>query len=453
MTAELRISKAILHAPAFGSERTQIGGAEEAARELAQQLHELGYLHRFATLKYQGIDHRFKPSQFIPDTSLVLASTHFTERGDALIESDHTLLKLMQAAADAANGSDIMFTHYYTASGAYHLAANGHSAPEVFFAHTWGKSVEVNNPQRKPPSELRTSIETHNATQIAQNKMLLAIQTMAEAEQLLDLYGITDPAQRQHFLDNTIITPLGVQSEFLDVGALTLENPAKRNELRAMARTRFVDHLRATGMGPEAARLALSAPSNKWIYCIGRVEPGKGHMEALEGFINALEKDPTLDASLLQIGGDYRNNPVYEAMKRRIAQLPKEAQAKIYLLDSQVDARVIPASDIGIISSRRESFSFVGAKTMAAGNGLLINRDPILMEAMGMDDALLPHPITFNPDDANELGDAILTLVTNDEYRLAQGQRNATYAQKFQWDRIAANFVTQLEQKLPHIHR
>ncbi len=448
------ISTAALHAPVFGSEATQIGGAEEATREFGQWLQYNNRLRMLATVRYSGLRDRFPPIKYgLPQASIAFTEIPHTMKGDILLQDDRTMVAFQNVLAEAASKADIMFNHYYIAGGAWDQTKKGDSPVEVFMAHTWGESVKVNNPMRNGTSPLRQAIETGKIQNIVDGKLLLAIQTRAEAEQLLDLYGIENPTDRKSFMERAIICPLGVPPDFLLTGLNIIDRQMEKEQAKYISRVRFAYLLEKEGKVDEAKRILNFPLSTKLMYVIGRLEPGKGHEEALEGFVNAMQKERRLNAALLLVGGDFYNNPVYERLNRRMHELPSDIAERVLLLGNQLDTNVMPACDVGIVPSRRESFSFVGAKTMAVGNGLIINRDPIIMEAMGFDSDIpgaqrMPDPLTFDPDNPEELGDAIIRMATDDELLFWQSYRNVLYADSITWERTTRRFLDQLDAKI-----
>jgi glycosyltransferase involved in cell wall biosynthesis len=92
---------------------------------------------------------------------------------------------------------------------------------------------------------------------------------------------------------------------------------------------------------------------------------------------------------------------------------------------------LLAASDIGVLSSRRESWPRAVLEYMAAGLPVVGTDIPGIREIMGEEGGRFLAP----PDDAEGLAAALLELVTNPEIRWAAGSENERLAR----ERLAAS--------------
>jgi glycosyltransferase involved in cell wall biosynthesis len=168
-----------------------------------------------------------------------------------------------------------------------------------------------------------------------------------------------------------------------------------------------VDRARARG----SLAAVLPSPATTVVGLVGRLEPGKGHLELLAVAPQLLERIP--DLHIILVGADHPAVAEYAAKLRARAE-GDDLSSRVTLVghrDDAVeliagcDALVIPSIPTGDREIGRESFSYVGLEAMAVGTPVVGYADGGLPEILGPCAELVP------PGDREALRDAILRVV------------------------------------------
>ena len=174
---------------------------------------------------------------------------------------------------------------------------------------------------------------------------------------------------------------------------------------------------------------------SKQILIVSDISPRKNHIRLIRAFERAQE----LSQSRLElvVAGQTRTViPELEHMLRDVSRRRENVRITMmgYVSDSEV-LSLYAKADVFVYPSLYEGFGLPVLEAMACGCPVITSNVSSLPEVVG-DAALL-----VDPYNVEALAQAMLTVLEDDELKKEMSKRGITQAQKFSWDKAAAEFL------------
>jgi D-inositol-3-phosphate glycosyltransferase len=193
----------------------------------------------------------------------------------------------------------------------------------------------------------------------------------------------------------------------------------------------------------EARQFIGLAPDARMILFVGRIEPLKGLDTLIKAVACLRVKDLAEPVHLAVIGGDPEAAP--EEMSAEMARIQKMCDeltvGKMVAFLGKRSQDTLPyyysAAEVVVMPSHYESFGMVALEAMACGT-------PVIASQVGGLAFLVQDGVTgyHVPDeDDKALCEKLTALLGNESLRQTLGQNAAEYAQKYAWEKIAAQIV------------
>jgi D-inositol-3-phosphate glycosyltransferase len=193
----------------------------------------------------------------------------------------------------------------------------------------------------------------------------------------------------------------------------------------------------------EARQFIGLDPDARMILFVGRIEPLKGLDTLIKAVACLRVKDLAEPVHLAVIGGDPEAAP--EEMSAEMARIQKMCDeltvGKMVVFLGKRSQDTLPyyysAAEVVVMPSHYESFGMVALEAMACGT-------PVIASQVGGLAFLVQDGVTgyHVPDeDDKALCEKLTALLGNESLRQALGQNAAEYAQKYAWEKIAAQIV------------
>lgn len=174
---------------------------------------------------------------------------------------------------------------------------------------------------------------------------------------------------------------------------------------------------------PDAFRSSYGV-SERFVLCLGRVEPAKGIPELLEFF-----------AAYQRSSGDQRTRLLL--VGRPLMELPPLANVRsLGVLPEQDKWDALAAADVLVVPSQYESLSLVCAEAWAIGKPVLVTAaaDVLVGQCLKSQGGLWYH-------DAREFGTALGLLLGDDRLRLQLGAQGRAYVERYlRWSTIVSAY-------------
>jgi len=174
---------------------------------------------------------------------------------------------------------------------------------------------------------------------------------------------------------------------------------------------------------------------SKQILIVSDISPRKNHIRLIRAFERAQE----LSQSRLElvVAGQTRTViPELEHMLRDVSRRRENVRITMmgYVSDSEV-LSLYAKADVFVYPSLYEGFGLPVLEAMACGCPVITSNVSSLPEVVG-DAAFL-----VDPYNVEALAQAMLTVLEDDELKKEMSKRGITQAQKFSWDKAAAEFL------------
>jgi glycosyltransferase involved in cell wall biosynthesis len=185
-------------------------------------------------------------------------------------------------------------------------------------------------------------------------------------------------------------------------------------------------------VAPKASREDFGS---KQILIVSDISPRKNHIRLIRAFERAQE----LSQSRLElvVAGQTRTViPELEHMLRDVSRRRENVRITMmgYVSDSEV-LSLYAKADVFVYPSLYEGFGLPVLEAMACGCPVITSNVSSLPEVVG-DAALL-----VDPYNVEALAQAMLTVLEDDELKKEMSKRGIAQAQKFSWDKAAAEFL------------
>lgn len=300
---------------------------------------------------------------------------------------------------------DIIHSHYWMSGIAARDLNQAWSAPVVHMFHTLGVMKQR---VARSPGEAEGDYREQGEREVLRLADKVVAATLAELAQLQWLYGADT--------GKVVIIPPGVDTSHF--------YPIPSDEAR--------DYV---GIGPGTQMLLF----------VGRIEPLKG-IDILIEAIARLRAERLFNGRrvcLAIIGGDPDLSP--ELLSEEMARL--KALREQYQLDEMVTflgqrgQDTLPyyysAAEAVVVPSHYESFGMVALEAMACGTPVVASQVGGLAFLVQDGETGFTVPV----DDPAALSDRLAQLLTDTGLRSRMGEKAATFAQQYDWEKIAAQMV------------
>jgi glycosyltransferase involved in cell wall biosynthesis len=168
---------------------------------------------------------------------------------------------------------------------------------------------------------------------------------------------------------------------------------------------------------------------SKKILMVSDISPRKNHLRLIQAFERVQERSQT--PSELIIAGYTRTVvPELEALMQKVASRPNDSKIKFagYVPDSEI-LSFYEQADFFVYPSLYEGFGLPVLEAMACGCPVVASNVSSLPEVVG-DAALL-----VDPSDVEELTQAMLALLENDDLKREMSRKSIEQAKKFSWEK------------------
>lgn len=167
------------------------------------------------------------------------------------------------------------------------------------------------------------------------------------------------------------------------------------------------------------AALRDNAPRPFTVACVARLDPIKNHGVLIRALAQC--RDKGLDARLLLVGGAAPHAPEYARGLRELADNLRVADQIVWVGEVSDPRPWLAQADVAALTSHKEAMGLVLAEAAAAGLPLVGARVGGIPEVVRDGQS----GITFAPDAADELADALISLSGNPERRRAMAEQGA----------------------------
>lgn len=199
------------------------------------------------------------------------------------------------------------------------------------------------------------------------------------------------------------------------------------------------DRLRVIPGGYDAARFHPDGPRGRdtgepYVLYVGNVLPHKNLARLVEAFARARQRVP---ARLVLVGRGRRQ--YVAALASQVAPLGGAVELKSYVPADELPA-LYRGARVVALPSLAEGFALTALEAMASGTPLVASNASAIPEVVG-DAGLL-----VDPCDTQAMGDAIVTLLTDEARRKELIERGLEQAARFSWARTARSMLTVLDE-------
>jgi glycosyltransferase involved in cell wall biosynthesis len=181
---------------------------------------------------------------------------------------------------------------------------------------------------------------------------------------------------------------------------------------------------------------ALGLPPDFLLYIARLEHPGKNHVRLLEAFA-ALKRDTDLPHKLVLVGSRWNGAELIEA---KVGELGLQSEVVFPgFVPNETLADLYAAADVFVFPSLFEGFGIPVLEAMACGTPVCASNVSSLPEVVG------EAGLLFDPNEPNEIADAMRRLLTDPSLRAGLVQRGLAQAGRFTWDDAAAAVLEELE--------
>ncbi|MGZ4953267.1 MAG: glycosyltransferase family 4 protein [Halobacteriota archaeon] len=173
------------------------------------------------------------------------------------------------------------------------------------------------------------------------------------------------------------------------------------------------------------------------ILTISDITPRKNHIRLIEAFEKVYRTNPSDDLELIIVGHVRKNVPEFEEALSDIRRRNEGIKITIcgYLTDSEI-LSLYEQADVFVYPSLYEGFGLPVLEAMACGCPVIASNISSLPEVVG-DAGML-----IDPYDTDQLAQAIITVLGDDELKREMSRKGIAQAQKFSWEKAEEQWVT-----------
>lgn len=299
---------------------------------------------------------------------------------------------------------DLFHGHYVDAGVVALDVATAFDKPAFFTAHSLGawKREQMGGDPEEMEKKYKFNRRISEELRIFRLVKAQTVTTKVQKGKIEQLYGFTS--------DNMVVIPPGV-----DVHIFRPIKPGDR-------------------------KIKTGLP-NRYIFCLGRIDPNKGHDLLLNAFDIVRKVIPAID---LVIGGgspkpQQRELEVLSAMKKIIAE--KDMHSRVHIVGYVPDELLVPfyqQAELFVLPSIFEPFGMTALEAMACGKPIVASKFGGIKDVISSGD----HGLLVDPSNINEFADAIIMLLKNRRLAESMGQEGCkTVHRSFSWEAIAERHI------------
>ena len=299
---------------------------------------------------------------------------------------------------------DLFHGHYVDAGVVALDVATAFDKPAFFTAHSLGawKREQMGGDPEEMEKKYKFNRRISEELRIFRLVKAQTVTTKVQKGKIEQLYGFTS--------DNMVVIPPGV-----DVHIFRPIKPGDR-------------------------KIKTGLP-NRYIFCLGRIDPNKGHDLLLNAFDIVRKVIPAID---LVIGGgspkpQQRELEVLSAMKKIIAE--KDMHSRVHIVGYVPDELLVPfyqQAELFVLPSIFEPFGMTALEAMACGKPIVASKFGGIKDVISSGD----HGLLVDPSNINEFADAIIMLLKDRRLAESMGQEGCkTVHRSFSWEAIAERHI------------
>ena len=235
-----------------------------------------------------------------------------------------------------------------------------------------------------------------------------------------------------------------VRQALLKADAVTAVCRATRQDCIKLGANRHWTRVIPNGVELDLLRrsLAFETPARRYILSISRARPVKGIDILLRAFQIVSEQMPEIDLVIVGVDAD---NP-YQELMTDLGIGPRVQF--VGTVPSQRKWELLRGCELFVIPSRSEAFPLVAVEAMAAGKPLVVSSVGCLPEIV--QDGI--NGILISPGDVNALAQAMVRLLATPTLLHDMGQRSRRLASRYDWVRIADQYLELFASVLTRYH-
>ena len=299
---------------------------------------------------------------------------------------------------------DLFHGHYVDAGVVALDVATAFDKPAFFTAHSLGawKREQMGGDPEEMEKKYKFNRRISEELRIFRLVKAQTVTTKVQKGKIEQLYGFTS--------DNMVVIPPGV-----DVHIFRPIKPGDR-------------------------KIKTGLP-NRYIFCLGRIDPNKGHDLLLNAFDIVRKVIPAID---LVIGGgspkpQQRELEVLSTMKKIMAE--KDMHGRVHIVGYVPDELLVPfyqQAELFVLPSIFEPFGMTALEAMACGKPIVASKFGGIKDVISSGD----HGLLVDPSNINEFADAIIMLLKDRRLAESMGQEGCkTVHSSFSWEAIAERHI------------
>ncbi|MDX2099455.1 MAG: glycosyltransferase family 1 protein [Leptolyngbyaceae cyanobacterium bins.59] len=192
----------------------------------------------------------------------------------------------------------------------------------------------------------------------------------------------------------------------------------------------------------QAARHRYDIPEGEYFLCLATLQPRKNLVHLIRCFIRLIQEQPSLDVNLLLVG---HKGWMYDEIFATVESLTPEIRSRVIMTGHIPDcdiSEIYSGARAFILPSLYEGFGLPALEAMQCGTPVISSNVTSLPEVMG-DAALL-----IDPRDADQLCQAMLTILTDSALAQELGRRGRERSHQFSWQHCADRVIQTYQQAM-----
>jgi glycosyltransferase involved in cell wall biosynthesis len=175
---------------------------------------------------------------------------------------------------------------------------------------------------------------------------------------------------------------------------------------------------------------------SKKILIVSDIAPRKNHVRLIKAFELVHRNNPNGDAELIIVGHLRVNIPEFESVLRNIRMRNEHIKITFagYLTDLEIRS-LYDQADVFVYPSLYEGFGLPVLEAMACGCPVITSNVSSLPEVVG------EAGILVDPYNVEELAQAMITVLEDDELKRGMSRKSIAQAQKFSWEKAGEQWL------------
>ena len=176
---------------------------------------------------------------------------------------------------------------------------------------------------------------------------------------------------------------------------------------------------------------------SKKVLIVSDIAPRKNHVRLIKAFELVHRNNPNDDAELIIVGHLRINIPEFESVLHDIRMRNEHIKITFagYLTDSEIRS-LYDQADVFVYPSLYEGFGLPVLEAMACGCPVITSNVSSLPEVVG------EAGILVDPYNVEELAQAMIAVLEDDELKRGMSRKSIAQAQKFSWEKAGEAYVS-----------